>query len=292
MNEDKRIKQIGENSFLFFINNNKVFYFISFENIRMDDIRIILIKILQKETYVFEAIIPFNELGSDELSPLDAIKKIKSIIYNNDFIMKEELNKIILTLNTKSKGMIVLELNLYNKNKESGNNLSHKNHINNMQKFINDLLNTISIQDKKINELQQKENEHNILINNIEEITNNISKEMVNINNNIGNNNNQYNRDDNPYNPYSNNNQFNIGHLRANTMYNLNNNNRFDNNINNNNNPIIKTNVNVIYNPYLPENSNFNNLLTRPKGGPAPPIQKMEKKRTINLDNIENFNNH
>ena len=40
MNEDKRIKQIGENSFLFFINNNKVFYFISFENIRMDDIRI------------------------------------------------------------------------------------------------------------------------------------------------------------------------------------------------------------------------------------------------------------
>ena len=113
MNENKRVRQIGVNSFFFFINNNKVFYFLSFENIKINDIKIILIKIMQKETYVYEAIIPFNKLGSDEPTPLDTIKNIKSIIYNNDFIMKEELNKIILSLTTKSEGKIVIELNLY-----------------------------------------------------------------------------------------------------------------------------------------------------------------------------------
>lgn len=296
MNDNKRVRQIGENSFLFFINNNKVFYFLSFENIRILDIKVILIKILQKETYVYETIIPFNKLGSEESSPLDAIKKIKSIIYNYDFIIKEEFNKILLSLNTKSKGVISIELNLYDKNKESENNLSHKNHINNMQKYINDLLNTISIQDKKINELKQKENEHNILINKIEEITNNISNQMAK-NSNINNNNSQYNnnRNNNPYNPYGNNNSYdnNIGHLRTKTMQNYNSNyNRFDNNINNNNNPTIRTNVNIIYNPIMPENSNINNLITRPQGGPLPQIQKMEKKKTINLDNIGNYNNN
>ncbi len=295
MNDNKRIKQIGENSFLFFINDNKVFYFLSIENIKIHDIKIILIKIMQRETYAYEAIIPFNKLGTDEPSPLDSIKNIKSIIYNNDFIMKEELNKIILSLNTKSKGII--ELNLYDKNKESENNFSNKNHINNMKKFINDLLSTVSIQDKKINELQQKENEHKKLINKIEEITTNISKQLININNNNNNNNNnQYNnnnRDNNLYNPYGNNNNNpydinnNIGHLRAKTM-NLNNNYRFDNNINNN--PTIKTNVNIVYNGYLPENSNINNLLTRPQGGPPQQIPKVEKKKAINLDNIGNYN--
>ena len=294
MNENKRIRQIGANSFLFFINDNKVFYFLSFENIKINDIKIILIKIMQKETYVYEAIIPFNKLGSDESSPLDAIKNIKSIFYNNDFIMKEELNKIILSLNTKSKGIIVIELNLYDKNKESENKKRKKNHMDNMKKFINDLLSTVSIQDKKINELQQKENEHKKLINKIEEITNNISKQLANINNNNNsNNNNQYNnnnRDNNPYNPYGNNkNPYDIGHLRMKTMQNINSNyNRFDNNINNN--PTIKTNVNVVYNGFLPDNTNINNLLTRPQGGPPPQIPIKEKKKTINLDNIGNYN--
>ena len=296
MNENKRIRQIGENSFLFFINDNKVFYFLSFENIKILDIKIILIKIMLKETYVYETIIPFNKLGSDEPTPLDTIKNIKSIIYNNDFIMKEELNKIILSLTTKSEGKIVIELNLYDKNKESENNLSNKNHINNMKKFINDLLNTVSLQDKKINELQQKENEHKKLINKIEEITNNISKQLANNNNNNNNNNqynnNQYNNNNNNNNPYANNqNPYdinnNMGHLRMKTMQNFNNNNRFDNNINNN--PTIKTNVNVVYNPFLPENSNINNLLTRPQGGPPPQMPKVEKQKTINLDNIGNY---
>ena len=293
MNDNKRIKQIGENSFLFFINDNKVFYFLCIENIKIHDIKIILIKIMQRETYVYESIIPFNKLGTDDPSPLDAIKNIKSIIYNNDFIMKEELNKIILSINTKKKGII--ELNLYDKNKESENNFRNKNHINNMKNFINDLLSTISNQDKKIKELQQKENDHKQLINKIEEITTNISKQLININNNNNNNNNQYNnnnRDNNPYNPYGNNNNnpydinSNLGHLRAKTM-NLNNNYRFDNNINNN--PTIKTNVNIVYNGYLPENRNINNLLTRPQGGPPQQIPKVEKKKTINLDNIENY---
>ena len=133
------------------------------------------------------------------------------------------------------------------------------------------------------------------MINKIEEISNNISKQLVNNNNNNNNNNHSNNRDNNPYNPYGNNqNPYdinnNIGHLRMKTMQNLNSNNRFDNNINNN--PTIKTNVNVVYNAFLPQNTNINNLLTRPQGGPPPQIPKMEKKKAINLDNIGNYYNH
>ena len=69
-------------------------------------------------------------------------------------------------------------------------------------------------------------------------------------------------------------------------------NNNYDNsmigNINNNN-PNIILQTKVVYNPYFPNNTSINNLLTRPEYKPPQPKSKVEKLRTINLDQIDNY---
>ena len=288
----KDVQKVGPNCFLFF-QSPDIFYFLSFEIIEIIKVKINLIKMLPTETYVYEAIIPFNSLGTDDPSPQDSIKNVSFLIYNKDFTIKEDLNRFYLFINSKNKASI--ELLLYNKKNSSNKESIQKTHINNLQNKIQDLLNTISMQEQKINELRQREDNHKNLLNKVDEITSKITNQLKSEENNRNNsqynnrNNNQYNNSQ--YNPYNsnNNNPYNTGlnHTRTITNPNMGYNNPLLNN--NYNNPNITISTKTIYNPYLPNNVNINNLLTRPENRPPLPVKPIEKKRTINLDNIDNY---
>ena len=62
-------------------------------------------------------------------------------------------------------------------------------------------------------------------------------------------------------------------------------------NMNNKKNPKLNMTVNVKFKPYLPENTNVNNLLTRPQyANPYPQNQPTHMKlKSINLDNIPDY---
>lgn len=291
----KGVKQIGPNSFLFFKFPDS-FFLLSFEIIEVMNFKIYLIKMQPTETYVYEATAPFSVFGTDIPSPQDSLKNICFLIYNNDFTINEEMNKMILNINTKNKAS--LDLFLYDVSKEPKKDSLQQRHINNLQNNIKNLLNIVSMQDQKINELRQREDGHKKLLNKIEQITSNISKqmEMENQNQNQNNNNsanNPYNRNNNQFNEdkfniYKTNNNNNLRHTR--TMTTTQNYPNYNNMLNNyGNNPNIKITTNTIYNPILPANMNVNNLLTRPENRPPPMVPKLEPKRTINLDKIENY---
>ena len=186
MSENKKcIKQIGPHSFLFYI-NPKIYYYLSFEIVEIVKIQIFLIKIMEKETYVFSANFPFSKLGTGEASPQDAIKNISFIIHNFDFIIKEEgFNKIILSINSRSKATI--ELFLYNRENDAKKGTSNKILINNMKNKIDNLLITIVKQEQKISELKRKEGNQKIVLNKIGQIVNTITKKIDNKSyNNLG----------------------------------------------------------------------------------------------------------
>ena len=99
----KKIKQIGPNSFLFFF--GKLFYFISFEIIEILNIKINIIKIEESETHIFQTIIQFNSLGTEDISPEDTLQTISFLINSFDFSINEESNKITLIINSKKKSI-------------------------------------------------------------------------------------------------------------------------------------------------------------------------------------------
>ena len=288
----KKIKQIGQNSFLLFF--GKLFYFISFEIIEISKIKINIIKIEESETHIFQTIIQFNSLGTEDLSPEDTLQTISFLINSFNFSINEETDKITLMINSKNKTLI--ELLLYKENKDNSQTTRKKEYINNIQNKIKNLLNIISNQEQRINDLKNREENHKNMLNKIEQITSNINKQIENESNNNYNN----DRNNNQYNPYKNpyNNPYNSPYNQYNN--NIRNNNSFTNrNLNydgnsmigniNNNNLNITINTKVVYNPYLPDNTNINNLLTRPEYKPFQPKPKVEKIRTINLDQIDNY---
>ena len=264
------IIQIGPNGYLFY-RNPGIFYFLTFEKVEILEIRVILIKLELNETYVFEAIVPFNEFGTNDATSDETLQNLSFLISNFDFTLNEEINKVKLIINSIDKASI--DLLLY-KGKEGTKEQKQKEHLNNMQNTIQNLLNTIMNQEQKINELKQREENHKILLNKIDEITSNINKKLDSVNNN---------------NNSGSNNSFYKNYNRANTTQ-LNFQNPYFNSINNNQNkPNIIVQNRVVFSPYLPDNVNMNNLLSRPEYRPPPEIKKPEPKRTINLDNIDNY---
>lgn len=266
----KNVLQIGPNGYLFF-SNPGIFYFLTFEIVEIFQIRIILIKMQLKETYVFETIIQFDELGTDDVTPEETLQNISFLINNYDFSVKEESNKVKLMINSKNKASI--DLLLY-QGKEGTKEQKQKEQLNNMQNTIQDLLNTIMNQEQKINELKQKEENHKNLLNKIDEVTSNIKTKLDNEENN-----------NNRPNNYRNYNRANTTQINYQNQY-------FDyinNNSNNPNKPNIIIQNRVVFSPYLPDNVSMNNLLSRPEYRPPPQIKKVEPKRAINLDNIENY---
>ena len=187
---NKSIKQIGPSKFLFHL-NTKTIYYLTYDNVDLTNIEIILIKLCPKDTLVYKNIIPFQNLGTGDCSPQDTIKTLNFIVYNFDFTISDQYHKFVLSLNTKFKANV--ELFLYNKNMEKNNLnkfLENKKQIDSMQSKIHELISIISNQKKKINELKQKEQNQIKLINKIEEVTNGIASQYRN-NPNKNNNNNQ-----------------------------------------------------------------------------------------------------
>ena len=275
----RKIKQLYPGKFLFFINSKDIYYLI-FEIIDTINIKVILIKLKQKETYVYQATVPFQKFGTNNLSVYDTFKNINFTIYNFDFSLSDEYNKIILTLNSSNAK---IELFLYNQNIEKKNDnikrqVEMKNNMEKMKNRMNELMNIISNQKKKISDLKQKEESQIKLINKVEEVTKKISEQYQSIkenNNNIPQNNmnnNNYNNQNNNNNfNYDNSNDFNMGFKRNRTL---------------------SYTVNVELRPYLPDNANMDNLLTRPQNmNPLPQQPGFDKKTSINLDYIEDYRN-
>ena len=287
MSENKRgIKQVGPHSFLFYI-NPKVYYYLSFEIIESLKVQIYLIKIMETETYIYESIIQFNKLSTGAITPQEAIQKISFLILNFDFIIKEEsFNKIILSINSICKARIELFLyNRDNKYRDSKKGASKKEFINNMKIKIHNLLNTIGKQEQKINELKNKENDHNIVLTKLEKVINTMSTKLDDQKyNNKGNNSERKNNknciNQNQYNTF-NNNQF--DQIAKNKTMVL----RHSLNLNNFNS--IKTKNNIINKPFIQNNMNAKDLLTRPQNEPSQQIPNSEEKRAINLDKIKNY---
>jgi len=272
----RKIKQLYPGKFLFFLNTKDIYYLI-FEIIDTINIKVILIKLKQKETYVYQATVPFQKFGTNNLSVYDTFKNINFTIYNFDFSLSDEYNKIFLTLNSSNA---IIELLLYNQNIEKNNDnikrqLEMKNNMEKMKNRMNELMNIISNQKKKISDLKQKEESQIKLINKVEEVTKKISEQYQSIkenNNNIPQNNmnnNNYNNVNN-FN-YDNSNDFNMEFKRNRTL---------------------SYTVNVELRPYLPDNANMDNLLTRPQNmNPLRQQPGFDKKTSINLDYIEDYRN-
>ena len=282
-NQTKEIKQISPGKYLFFINGKEIYY-LTFESKDMMNIEIILIKLNPKETYVYKTIIPFQKIGTNDPSIIDALSNLNFIIYNFDFSITDEFNKIILWLNSKSQ--VSIHLFLYNKNMENVENkkqLEKKNNLEKMQDKMKELINIIEMQNKKIIELKQKEESQIKLINKVDEVTKQITdqyKEIKNNSNNYNNANNNFNQNNNDIN--------NNMYMRSRTNYNQNDSN--NPNMNFNQNKKLSVNVNYVLNPYLPDNTNINNLLTRPQNmNPIPQQQPFQKVRSINLDQIPDY---
>ena len=292
--ETKGIKQISQGKYLFFINGKEIYY-ITFESKDMKNIEIILIKLNPKETYVYKTIIPFQQIGTNDTSVIETLYNLNFIIYNFDFSITDEFNKIILSLNSKSKASI--ELFLYNKNMENDKNngskkkIEMRNNLEKMQDEMKDLINIIEKQNKKILELKQKEESQIKLINKVDEVTKQIANEYKEIKNKnfYNSSNNNFNQNNN-YNNQNNNNAINNNNnMQTRNNYNQNNSNNL--NVNFNQNKKLSVNVNYILNPYLPDNTNINNLLTRPQNMyPVPQQQEQfQKYRSVNLDEIPDY---
>ena len=192
-----------------------------------------------------------------------------------------------------------------------------KKNLENMQNRMNELINTIQMQNKKIFELKQKEEGQIKLINKVDEVTkkianeynakyknNNNNKNMqnkyynnqnnINQNNNNYNQNNIYNNQNNNYNNQNNNdyNKNNNNDMNKNLFistrpeYNKNNYNPNDSNTLNMNytkNKKLNLTVNVELKPYLPDNTSMDNLLTRPQNMyQMPQPQPFQQKKSIN----------
>jgi len=220
-------------------------------------------------------------------------------IYNLKFSLTEEFNKIILLINNQTR----IEVGLYNKNMDdkwkNERNLEAKKSMDKLKEKMNSLLNIVSMQKNKIAELKQKEESQVKLINKIEEVTNKINEQyqqQVQNNNNMPQNNNN-NINNNMNNNYPNNyNNDKRKNLFMTTNPNLQGNYPVANdlnsmNMNNKKNPKLNMTVNVKFKPYLPENTNVNNLLTRPQyANPYPQNQPTHMKlKSINLDNIPDY---
>ena len=234
----KGVHLIKTNHFLFY-NTPEIYYLISLEAEDSSRIRIILLKITETDTYIYDAVVPYSALGTGDSNVQDTIKNVDYVIFNYLFHIIEGVNKIDILLYSKEKPKI--ELLLHDKSKDSQeSDLYYLEQVNICQNKIQELLNKIAIQEQQINELQKREEMHINQIKKLEEVTQNLSNRLGNSGG--GNNNNQYNNNNqcNNNNPYNNNNnnQYNNNNNfggNNNNSYRANNNNPYNNNNNNNN---------------------------------------------------------
>ena len=119
MSESKKgVHQIDVNSFLFF-NSPEIFYSLSFELVELDKIRVILLKLLETDTYLFDAIVPFSSFGTEDSCSSETVKKLNYLIFNYNFMIKEDNNKANLYINSKIPANIELFLHDINEKEDN-----------------------------------------------------------------------------------------------------------------------------------------------------------------------------
>ena len=134
MSESKKgVHQISPNSFLFF-NTPEIFYYIYLDQVDTSKIKIDIIKILENNTNIFESIVNFSDFGTGDTSPQDTIKNLDFIIYNYNFVIKEEKDKINILINSKNPKNIelsLLKLNMEDENIDESNYIEQMNQMEN-----------------------------------------------------------------------------------------------------------------------------------------------------------------
>ena len=236
MSESKKgIHQISPNSFLFF-NTPELMYYITLEIIQKIKIKLIIIKIAENTTNIYDSIFNFSDFGTGDKSAQDTIKNLDFIIYNYNFIIKEDKEKVNILINTSNPCNLELSLHKFEE-EEDDLNLNYKEQIKNFENKIKELMDIAESQEQEIFQLNQKENINLNKINTLNQQTEQLIFQLEERNRNNQYNNNQYNNhqyngnpNNNNYNQNQSNNNFgNTSYMRKDS------NNLYNNNRNNNN---------------------------------------------------------
>ena len=231
----KGIHQISPNSFLFF-NTPELMYYITLEIIQKIKIKLIIIKIAENTTNIYDSIFNFSDFGTGDKSAQDTIKNLDFIIYNYNFIIKEDKEKVNILINTSNPCNLELSLHKFEE-EEDDLNLNYKEQIKNFENKIKELMDIAESQEQEIFQLNQKENINLNKINTLNQQTEQLIFQLEERNRNNQYNNNQYNNhqyngnpNNNNYNQNQSNNNFgNTSYMRKDS------NNLYNNNRNNNN---------------------------------------------------------
>ena len=234
MTESKKgIHQISPNSFLFF-NTPELMYYITLEIIQKIKIKLIIIKIAENTTNIYDSIFNFSDFGTGDKSAQDTIKNLDFIIYNYNFIIKEDKEKVNILINTSNPCNLELSLHKFEE-EEDDLNLNYKEQIKNFENKIKELMDIAESQEQEIFQLNQKENINLNKINILNQQTEQLIFQLEERNRNNQYNNNQYNNqqyngnpNNNGYNQNQSNNNFgNTSYMRkdSNNLYNNNRNN-------------------------------------------------------------------
>ena len=232
MTESKKgIHQISPNSFLFF-NTPELMYYITLEIIQKIKIKLIIIKIAENTTNIYDSIFNFSDFGTGDKSAQDTIKNLDFIIYNYNFIIKEDKEKVNILINTSNPCNLELSLHKF---EEEEDDLNYKEQIKNFENKIKELMDIAESQEQEIFQLNQKENINLNKINTLNQQTEQLIFQLEERKRNNQYNNNQYNNhqyngnpNNNNYNQNQSNNNFgNTSHMRkdSNNLYNNNRNN-------------------------------------------------------------------
>jgi len=236
MTESKKgIHQISPNSFLFF-NTPELMYYITLEIIQKIKIKLIIIKIAENTTNIYDSIFNFSDFGTGDKSAQDTIKNLDFIIYNYNFIIKEDKEKVNILINTSNPCNLELSLHKFEE-EEDDLNLNYKEQIKNFENKIKELMDIAESQEQEIFQLNQKENINLNKINTLNQQTEQLIFQLEERKRNNQYNNNQYNNhqyngnpNNNNYNQNQSNNNFgNTSYMRkdSNNLYNNRNNNNF-----------------------------------------------------------------
>ena len=206
MTESKKgIHQISPNSFLFF-NTPELMYYITLEIIQKIKIKLIIIKIAENTTNIYDSIFNFSDFGTGDKSAQDTIKNLDFIIYNYNFIIKEDKEKVNILINTSNPCNLELSLHKFEE-EEDDLNLNYKEQIKNFENKIKELMDIAESQEQEIFQLNQKENINLNKINTLNQQTEQLIFQLEERNRNNQYNNNQYNN--HQYNGNPNNNNYN-----------------------------------------------------------------------------------
>ena len=236
MTESKKgIHQISPNSLLLF-NTPELMYYITLEIIQKIKIKLIIIKIAENTTNIYDSIFNFSDFGTGDKSAQDTIKNLDFIIYNYNFIIKEDKEKVNILINTSNPCNLELSLHKFEE-EEDDLNLNYKEQIKNFENKIKELMDIAESQEQEIFQLNQKENINLNKINTLNQQTEQLIFQLEERNRNNQYNNNQYNNhqyngnpNNNNYNQNQSNNNFgNTSYMRKDS------NNLYNNNRNNNN---------------------------------------------------------